>query len=138
MTTAYDHTRHVETLLTGIPQTTVYVGGVPGQVPLIDAQRIKPYVVIWPTTDGMPVESPLQEVSGPGSWEATITVAAADAVTVLKVATVVRDRLHGADTPGRGVLRVEDNRRRVQADPDASVKPPRFFLPLDVRADTPT
>lgn len=138
MTTATALTTWVQDQLQGIPQTTVYVGGVPTQVPLIDMQRIKPYIVIWPSTSGNPINEALSGGGEGSTWWVTVTVAAADPVTVLKVADVVRERLHRVVTPGLGRIVQDDSQGRVQLEPDPAVKPGRYFLPLEYTTATST
>lgn len=136
MTSPVELTKWVEARLAGIPKTSVYVGAVPTQVPLLDAQSIAPYVVVWPAGPGLAVEEALQHGTTGIVWGATVTVAAHNTITVLSVAQIVHDRLNLSDCPGLGLMRRVETGARVQADPDVSLKPSRLFLPLEFRAET--
>lgn len=117
-------------LLQGIGHLDTHAGAVP-------QNPGDPYAVLWSgagtalreeTADRAPVEGI--------DWTAQITVAATNEQVCLDAAAAVRAAVLGARlVPGATRLR-EDGPARTAAL-DTAVNPPRFFVPIPVRCQTP-
>lgn len=112
-----------------IPGVAIFEGHVEdSDITYANSNRIKPYIVTWPTPPHEGDEQALAYNEPHDRQEVTITVAAGLVSSVLNIASAVSERLHRVIIPGEGEW--------VRTEPflpvrwDDAVTPGRHYLPM--------
>ena len=118
-----------------VPHVTVYLGGVPDDLPVDETQRAFPYVVIWGTAGlgDEQAEDLSGDTGGSSISETHITVASGDPDWTLRASGVVRLALDRWQ-PLPSMERLRDSQTWAPVLLDTEVLPNRWFVLLVFRA----
>jgi hypothetical protein len=124
--------------LQAIEHVTTYEGTVPEQPPADEFGYVYPYLVLFPTPGYYPYDmaASLAASSGPElDWLVQVTCVGGTQARCLQAADAARGALVGQELlPFAGPL--VEQQINIYPQVDRAVKPPRIFLPLQLRCMT--